>query len=76
MNVTVKKKPRKQLHVSSSPASGDPDRPTAVSDARWDLIAAKAFELWEERGRQDGEALRDWLDAEAIVMEHIHASPQ
>ena len=69
MNVTVKKKPRKQVKVSSPPALGDSDRPTAISDARWDRIARKAFELWEERGRQDGQALRDWLDAEAIVME-------
>ena len=76
MNVTVKKKPRKQVDVSSPPASGDSDRPTAISDSRWDRIARKAFELWEERGRQDGQALRDGLDAEAIVMEQIHASPQ
>ena len=44
MNVTVKKKPRKQVNVSSPPASGDSDRPTAISDARWDRIARKAFE--------------------------------
>ena len=45
MNVTVKKKPRKQVDVSSPPASGDSDRPTAISDSRWDRIARKAFEL-------------------------------
>ena len=43
MNVTVKKKPRKQVNVSSPPASGDSDRPTAISDARWDRIARKAL---------------------------------
>jgi len=29
-----------------------------------DLIARRAFELYEQRGRQDGRDLEDWLDAE------------
>jgi len=33
----------------------------------WDLIARKAYELYERRGRQDGYALEDWLKAEAIT---------
>ena len=44
MNVTVKKKTRKQVNVSSPPASGDSNRPTAISDARWERIARKAFD--------------------------------
>lgn len=35
-------------------------------------ISRKAYELWEQRGRRDGNALGDWLDAETLVMEHIH----
>lgn len=31
------------------------------------LIALKAYELYEQRGRIDGHALEDWLKAEAIV---------
>lgn len=27
-------------------------------------IAARAYELYEERGRQEGRAVQDWLDAE------------
>ena len=38
----------------------------------WDRIAAKAFELWRERGCREGYGLQDWLDAEAVVMEEIH----
>ena len=38
----------------------------------WDRIAAKAFELWRERGCREGYALQDWLDAEALVMEEMH----
>ena len=37
-------------------------------------IARKAYELWEQRGRQDNNALQDWLDAEEIVMEQAHES--
>ena len=33
-------------------------------------------DVLEERGRQDGHALRDWLDAEAQVMEPCHATRQ
>lgn len=38
----------------------------------WERIASKAYELWEQRGRPEGHALRDWLEAEEIVMEEIH----
>ncbi|UVT17823.1 MAG: DUF2934 domain-containing protein [Nitrospira sp.] len=38
----------------------------------WERISRKAYEIWEERGRHDGGALRDWLDAEEIVMTEIH----
>lgn len=33
----------------------------------WELIAMKAYELYEQRGHVDGHALEDWLKAEAIV---------
>jgi hypothetical protein len=38
----------------------------------WERISRKAYELWEQRGCQEGGALRDWLDAEEIIMEEIH----
>ncbi len=34
-----------------------------------ELIEKKAYELYEKRGRQDGRALDDWLEAEKIIME-------
>ena len=43
-----------------------------LPDGMWDRISRKAHELWVQRGRQEGNALRDWLDAEEIVMEEIH----
>ena len=32
-------------------------------------ISRMAYELWEQRGRREGYALQDWLDAEAMVRE-------
>ncbi|MDK2741618.1 MAG: DUF2934 domain-containing protein [Nitrospira sp.] len=47
-------------------------KPIELPDGMWERISHKAYELWEERGRQEGGALRDWLDAEEIVMTEIH----
>ncbi|MBH0202077.1 MAG: DUF2934 domain-containing protein [Nitrospira sp.] len=51
---------------------GRTDKPIELPDGMWERISQKAYELWEQRGRQEGSALRDWLDAEDIVMEEIH----
>lgn len=37
------------------------------ANGAWDLIAIKAYELYEQRGRREGHALEDWLKAEALV---------
>jgi hypothetical protein len=42
------------------------------SDLR-DLIARRAYEIYEERGRCDGEDMNDWLKAEAEVKSSIMA---
>lgn len=55
-----------------SPAVLVSKKPIELPDGMWEQIARKAYELWEERGRQEGNDLRDWFDAEAIVMEEIH----
>jgi Protein of unknown function (DUF2934) len=39
------------------------------------LIAQRAYQLWEERGRADGEALNDWLRAEMELMGSLDKSP-
>jgi hypothetical protein len=33
-------------------------------------VARVAYGLYEQRGREDGHALDDWLKAETIVREH------
>lgn len=55
-----------------SPASGTTGAAIELPEGMWERIARKAYELWEQRGRQEGNELRDWLDAEEIVMEEIH----
>ncbi|MGE3979099.1 MAG: DUF2934 domain-containing protein [Nitrospira sp.] len=48
------------------------EKPVELPNGVWERISRKAYELWEQRGRQEGSALRNWLDAEEIVMEEIH----
>jgi len=43
-----------------------------LQNGMWERIRKKAYELWEQRGRREGFALEDWLDAEAMVMDEIH----
>lgn len=52
--------------------AGAAGKPIELPEGTWERIRAKAHELWEARGRQEGYDLRDWLDAEDIVMEEIH----
>jgi hypothetical protein len=40
-----------------------------------DLIAQRAYQFWEERGRADGEALNDWLRAEMELRRSLDKSP-
>ena len=35
---------------------------------RMRMIAEMAYHLWEKRGRPHGNDMRDWLEAEKIVM--------
>ena len=45
---------------------------TIVPESMWQRIAAKAYALYEERGRREGYALQDWLDAQYIVHQEIY----
>ena len=70
MHVVMKKtKTSKTPAPAPVPAS---QSPIELPEGMWDRIARKAYDLWDARGRRDGHALQDWLDAEAIVMEEIH----
>lgn len=46
---------------------GRSSNPTMSKDDMNKLVAKKAYELWEKRGRKPGHSLDDWLEAERIV---------
>jgi hypothetical protein len=74
MGVVVKKSKGGKGRPPSSRSAAK--APVEMPDGMWERISRKAYELWEERGRNDGTALRDWLDAEAAVWEEIRAARQ
>ena len=69
MSVVVRKTQSKK---GRGTAAAQVSQPIELPDGMWERISRKAYELWEQRGRQEGNALRDWLDAEDMVMEEIH----
>lgn len=70
MRTTIKPAGKARSESSRPPSSSQ--RPIELPDGLWERISTKAYELWERRGRREGDALRDWFDAEEIVMEEIH----
>jgi len=46
---------------------GKSSNPTMSKDDLNALIAKKAYELFEKRGRKAGHSTEDWLEAERIV---------
>lgn len=50
----------------------DPAFIQKYSHAVRDRIAKKAYELVEQRGRQAGRDLEDWLEAEELVRKEMH----
>ena len=65
-------KPRPQRRPAPSPRPSPQANPIELPEGMWERIARKAYELYDQRGRQEGRALDDWLEAEVIVMEEIH----
>ena len=46
------------------------------SDQVRERIAKKAYELYEQRGRQAERDVEDWLEAEELVRKEMHDSRQ
>jgi len=46
---------------------GKTSNPNMSGDDLNKLIAKKAYELYEKRGRKAGYAMNDWLEAERII---------
>jgi len=63
---TVKKKPSMRSSLAASP------QPIELPDGMREQIMKKAYEFWQDRGYRDGHDLKDWFDAETVVMEDIY----
>lgn len=59
-------------HTTVTPIKGDVRNETAGS--REQFISEQAYALYEARGRVDGHALEDWLEAEARLALAIPAA--
>jgi hypothetical protein len=58
----TKESPKKVLPAASRPSSKDAHSPTP------ELIAAKAYELWQRRGCMHGTDQQDWFEAETELL--------
>lgn len=69
---TAAAKPQSQPKTAKTAGPARPAKPIELPDGMWEQIAKKAYELWEQRGRPEGQDMQHWLEAEEIVMEEIH----
>jgi hypothetical protein len=53
------------MNKSKKPTATAPISEPAASSVTEETIRERAYELYEQRGRQDGHAVEDWLAAEA-----------
>ena len=53
--------------------SPEPESMQKYSDEVRELIAKKAYELYEQRGRQGERDVEDWLEAEELVRKEMNA---
>jgi len=70
--MATRRTPTRKVKGRTASAADQVRKSVELPDGIWERISRKAYELWEQRGRQEGNALRDWLDAEEIIMEEIH----
>ena len=76
MATKYRDRPRKQsqpatLRVQGAPAAPDislqPQDPVPERGASDDVIRTRAYFLWEQAGRPDGDASRFWFEAEREI---------
>lgn len=67
-------KTRSKPHAESDQAPDPADPASASPDlAREAVVRLHAYRLWERRGRSDGHAMDDWLQAESELA-HLGSS--
>jgi hypothetical protein len=58
---------RRSATPTTKDAKREPSRDSGLGAMR-DLIAQRAYEMYEQRGKFDGEDMNDWLRAEAEIL--------
>jgi hypothetical protein len=56
--------------------SPEPESMQKYSDEVRERIAKKAYELYEQRGRQAKREVEDWLKAEELVRKEMNDTPE
>jgi len=59
-------------HAVERNLSPEPESMQKYSDEVRELIAKKAYELYEQRGRQGERDVEDWLKAEELVRKEMN----
>ena len=63
-------------HVVKRNLSPEPESMQKYSDEVRERIAKKAYELYEQRGRQAKRDVEDWLKAEELVRKEMNDIPE
>jgi hypothetical protein len=62
-------KPATTSHLGAgSKEAGRAEQAVRHAGLHQGLVAERAYELYEQRGRQEGRALEDWLNAESQLL--------
>jgi outer membrane protein TolC len=61
---TAQRAPARSRTRPAGEQTGQTAQATREAAADHDRVARRAYELYEQRGRQGGRALEDWLNAE------------
>ena len=69
VNRATPAKPAATSHAGSgSEKTGPAEQAALRAEVHQGLVAQCAYELYEQRGRQEGRALEDWLNAESQLL--------
>lgn len=68
----MKTKNQDSRHVEERNLSSEPESMQKYSDEVRERIAKKAYELYEQRGRQAEREVEDWLKAEELVRKEMN----
>jgi len=61
---TPQRAPARSRTRPASEKTGPAEQAAWRAEVHHDRVARRAYELYEQRGRQEGRALEDWLNAE------------